>query len=197
MRRNLAYAFSDKSLREQESLLQEYADLLVQRLNQCAAEGKSTDIVRWYKFLTFDVISDLAFGEPLYCLRDAKQHIWIDLILGAIKASSFGALRQKYTLMTWCENFTHMFKDNQALHRIRSKFYAKCSDKVRKRLDARNAKPDFFLLYPETQRGSGQGIVSRGNGLQLGYSPDCGFGDYGYYTLYCHIPDFAPPRNLC
>lgn len=161
MRRTLAHAFSDKSLREQESLLQEYADLLVQRLSQCAAEGKSTDIVRWYNCFTFDVISDLAFGEPLYCLRDSKQHIWVDLILSSIKASSFGALRQKYPLIAWYENFTHMFKDNQALHRMRAEFFAKCSDKVERRLNTENAKPDFFSYILKNNGIEGKGL-SRG-----------------------------------
>jgi len=69
--------------------------------------------VRWYNFLTFGVIPDLAFSKPLYCLRDSKQHIWVDLVLGTIKASSSSALRQKYALLHLYERFTHIFKDTR------------------------------------------------------------------------------------
>jgi hypothetical protein len=48
MRRNLAHAFSDKALRGQESLIQSYVDLLVQRMGEHAAQGKDIDIMTWY-----------------------------------------------------------------------------------------------------------------------------------------------------
>lgn len=68
MRRNLAHAFSDSSLRSQEGLVQKYVDLLVHRLGEQEAEGKAVNIAQWYNFATFDIITDLTFGEPLYCL---------------------------------------------------------------------------------------------------------------------------------
>jgi cytochrome P450 len=75
MRRSLAHAFSDNALRGQEPLVQQYVDLLVQRLGEQESEGEPVDIMRWYNFTTFDVICDLSFGEPLYCLRDNKGTI--------------------------------------------------------------------------------------------------------------------------
>jgi len=47
-RRNLSHLFSEKSLRQQESLLRGYVDLLVQRMGEHAARGEVMDIVRWY-----------------------------------------------------------------------------------------------------------------------------------------------------
>jgi hypothetical protein len=73
MRRNLSNAFSDKALKKQEGLVQGFVDLLVQRLHDQVQEGtKAVDIMRWYNYTTFDVITDLTFGEPLYCLRDKE-----------------------------------------------------------------------------------------------------------------------------
>jgi cytochrome P450 len=72
MRRNLSHAFSDKALREQERLMQRLVDLLVQKLYEQAEDGNAVDLMRWYNFTTFDIISDLTFGEPLYCLRDTE-----------------------------------------------------------------------------------------------------------------------------
>ena len=55
MRRVLAHAFSEKSMREQELLIQEYVNLLMSSLHE-AAEGSPQNIVSWYEFLTFDII---------------------------------------------------------------------------------------------------------------------------------------------
>jgi cytochrome P450 len=75
VRRSLAHAFSDKALRGQEPLVQQHVDLLVQRLGEQETEDEPVDIMRWYNFTTFDVMCDLSFGEPLYCLRDNKGMI--------------------------------------------------------------------------------------------------------------------------
>ena len=47
MRRNLSHLFSEKSLRQQESLIRGYVDLLVQRMSEHAAQGQEMDLVRW------------------------------------------------------------------------------------------------------------------------------------------------------
>ena len=57
-RRNLAHAFSDRALREQESILQHYIDLLVLRLKeQCESKARGkVDMVKWYNYTTFDIM---------------------------------------------------------------------------------------------------------------------------------------------
>ncbi|KAF7161804.1 hypothetical protein CNMCM5623_007269 [Aspergillus felis] len=74
MRRLLAHAFSDRALREQEPLLHFYANILVQKLRKQLHHSRSevVDITRWYNYTTFDLIGDLAFGEPFHCLKDSK-----------------------------------------------------------------------------------------------------------------------------
>lgn len=76
MRKNLSHAFSDKALREQEGLVQRFVDLLVHKLYEQVEQGTpAVDIMRWYNYTTFDIIADLIFGEPLYCLRD-KEYVF-------------------------------------------------------------------------------------------------------------------------
>ena len=55
MRRVLAHGFSEKAVREQEPLIQEYVDLLMQSLHAAAVEGPQ-NIVSWYELVSFDVI---------------------------------------------------------------------------------------------------------------------------------------------
>ncbi len=58
MRRVLAHAFSEKSLREQEPLIQDYVNLLMSSLHEAAEEGPQ-NMVSWYEFVTFDIIGML------------------------------------------------------------------------------------------------------------------------------------------
>jgi len=66
MRRILAPAFSDRALREQESLIQGYVDLFVQRLHEQASgtENGEVDLVRWFNYFTFEYVF-LARRHPI------------------------------------------------------------------------------------------------------------------------------------
>jgi cytochrome P450 len=67
-RRALAYSFSSKALSEQESIIQSYCTKLVGNLNRLMKEEKKLNLCDWFNFTTFDIIGDLAFGEPFGCL---------------------------------------------------------------------------------------------------------------------------------
>ena len=84
-RRLLAHAFSEKGLREQHERIQEYVNLLIDRLRERAGNGQTTDLVEWYTMTAFDVIGDLAWGEAFHSLRDRRVHEWIPAILDNVK----------------------------------------------------------------------------------------------------------------
>ena len=63
MRKYLAHAFSDRSLKAQESLVSEVIDLLITQLGLHASGEKAADMVMWFNLTTFDIIGSLAFGE--------------------------------------------------------------------------------------------------------------------------------------
>lgn len=89
MRRLLSHAFSEKALRGQENIIKHYVDLFITKLNDKAHKNEAIDIVRWYNFTTFDLIGDLAFGEPFGCLESGGYHPWVAMIFDGIKASVF------------------------------------------------------------------------------------------------------------
>ena len=68
-RRQLANAFSQKGLRDQGEVVYSYEDLFVEQLKKHAVENP-VNICRWYNWFTFDVIGDLAFGEPFGALAE-------------------------------------------------------------------------------------------------------------------------------
>lgn len=85
IRRQLSHAFSEKALREQEQLITSYIDLLMKKLSEAAENGFELDMVKWYNFTTFDIISDLAFGESFGCLATGEYHLWVSSIFKNIR----------------------------------------------------------------------------------------------------------------
>lgn len=84
-RRLLSGAFSDRGIRTQQPMIQQHVDLLVQRLRESCTTG-SQDMCEWLNWCTFDIIGDLAFGEPFGCLQNRQTHNWIASIQGNVKA---------------------------------------------------------------------------------------------------------------
>lgn len=85
IRRQLSHGFSDKMLRDQESIVKGYVDLLMQRLRErCVPAPQTTttekarsktpfDLRKWYNYATFDIIGDMAFGEPFGSLESGAE----------------------------------------------------------------------------------------------------------------------------
>lgn len=74
MRRVMAHAFSDKAMREQEPIIQEYVSLLIQKLRERV--DQKVDIMAWLNFTTFDLMGDLAFSENFKCLEKGEYNPW-------------------------------------------------------------------------------------------------------------------------
>lgn len=70
-RRLYSPGFSLRSLREQEPLIQGYVNMFVDGITRACEQGEMlVDMVQWFNFVTFDIIGDLAFGEPFGCLEN-------------------------------------------------------------------------------------------------------------------------------
>lgn len=72
MRKYLSSAFSERSLREQESLVAEIVDQFVEEIDPGSRRGKGrgevgggaeVELVNMFNLTTFDIIGSLAFGE--------------------------------------------------------------------------------------------------------------------------------------
>ncbi|KAF8865497.1 cytochrome P450 [Acephala macrosclerotiorum] len=94
IRRNLAPAFSEKALGDQEPLLNKHFDLLMKRFHENS--GKPFDISQYFQYLTFDIIGDLTFGESSDCLQKSKANVWLDTLTMAAPAATILGMLQKY-----------------------------------------------------------------------------------------------------
>lgn len=164
-RRLLSHAFSDSSLRGQEPIIKSYVDLLMQRLHEHSEKGKALNLVAWYNFTTFDIIGDLAFGEPFDCLKNSDYHEWVKLIFSSIKFAAYANLSRRLPgsnylvkLITPKRIFTQKESNKQITR-----------EKVMSRVEKSNDRPDFYaniLKYHGTEKGfSFDEMVSNGSTL--------------------------------
>ena len=88
-RKLLSHAFSEKALRQQEYLLQQYIDLLIDRVTELAkSTNPIVDMVQWLNFTTFDIVGDLSLGESFHCLEESRYHGWVSILFTQFKAST-------------------------------------------------------------------------------------------------------------
>ncbi|OJJ85332.1 cytochrome P450 [Aspergillus glaucus CBS 516.65] len=125
-RRLLLHSFPERALREQESIIQSYIAMLMQRLyEEVASYCEAVDISRWLTYTTFDIIGDLAFGESFDCLRDSDYHPCRNVLVYPLFAF----------LIAWIIPKSMKAKSDQ--------YYQMSKDKVNRRLATKTNRPDF------------------------------------------------------
>ncbi|KAF2398789.1 benzoate 4-monooxygenase cytochrome P450 [Trichodelitschia bisporula] len=149
-RRIFSHAFSDKALKAQEPLLRKYVDLMVEKLYERAAKGK-IDMVEMLNFTTFDIMSDLSFGEPLYMLENSEYVPWVALILGSLKGAAMVQVVSYLPLISGIVGFLF----NKLINRMRRVHFKFCVDRVDRRLAAKTDRADIwtYVLRQENEKG--------------------------------------------
>ncbi|KAI0438331.1 cytochrome P450 monooxygenase-like protein [Xylaria telfairii] len=95
-RKALSHAFSAKSLRDQEAIVQKYVDGFTHQLTRLGENGKKAlNVSETFNWLTFDVIGDLSFGEPFGGVEKGQTHVWIKIILDSVLNSQTTFLRKR------------------------------------------------------------------------------------------------------
>ena len=140
-------AFSERAMREQESLIMNFIDLLIQRLKtQIEGEmGGEVDLVQWYNFATFDIIGDLSLGQSFDSLKAGKYHVWISNIFRGIKNLVWIQIVQAYpmleAMMTCLVRLFPSLLEGQRVHNQYSVVA------LRKRLATKTDKKDFISFF--------------------------------------------------
>ncbi|KAJ9194590.1 hypothetical protein DTO164E3_7257 [Paecilomyces variotii] len=98
LRRQLAHGFSERSMRDQEPLIRGYVDFLLQKLHELSKDKEPVVISDWYNYTTFDIIGDLAFGEPFGCLKSSDYDGWIK---GIFQSGRLGTILQALSFYPW------------------------------------------------------------------------------------------------
>ncbi|KAJ3579831.1 hypothetical protein NPX13_g737 [Xylaria arbuscula] len=141
-RKSLSHAFSAKSLREQEEIVQKYVDGFTAQLSNLGRNGqKALNMAEIFNWLTFDVIGDLSFGEPFGGVEKGETHLWIKIILDSVMNAQVTFLRRKSAVFNLILPFLLPTGANEKLktHRTFSR------EKSQKRIELGDTgRPDFF-----------------------------------------------------
>lgn len=115
----------------------------MQRLHEnCDAGAKPLDMTKFYNYTTFDVIGDLAFGEPFGCLDNTTYHPWVPLVFQSAK--QFGRLTQFRWVWPAADRFLRergwlgYFMPGRVQH------YKLTHAKIAKRMALQEDRPDFM-----------------------------------------------------
>jgi cytochrome P450 len=138
-RKVLVHAFSDKSLREQASMIESYVNLLITRLKEKSVAGP-VDLVEWLNFTTFDIAGDLCFGESFDNLQNGKAHPWVEISYDFGKGLAMIASVNYYPPVSTLLKYILPEKVRKRMLDHRSMTH----EKVAKRLELSKARPDFI-----------------------------------------------------
>ena len=150
-RRTFSHAFSDRALKEQEPVFKQYLDLLVQKLNEMAADPDAKiNMVNMLNFTTFDIMADLTFGKPLGMLAKAEYHPWVTATFSALKFGTYMRALRNFPLLALLSGFIVP----RSLKRKRLEHFRWSSEQVDARLERKSDKPDIwnFVLAADESR---------------------------------------------
>ncbi|KAF2967122.1 hypothetical protein GQX73_g6442 [Xylaria multiplex] len=149
MRKALAPGFTTRALSAQEPILQQYVNLLVERLTEQATKQETKrsgihsvefDIAPWFNYVTFDIFGDLGFGESFDCLQNSRYHPWISLLFNSVKAASFVAAARFYPFI----EFLLMKCIPPSLKKMQRDHYQQIVNKIERRLNFELERPDIM-----------------------------------------------------
>ncbi|KAF2719107.1 cytochrome P450 [Polychaeton citri CBS 116435] len=157
-RRLLAHAFSEGGMRKQEPLIAKYVDLLIDRYREKAESGESADLVEWITMATFDMIGDLALGEPFDSMKNRKPHPWIQATSGNIYW-----LFQSMPLRSRGLGWLNKYIMDESLLKLRKQNFGLATEKIGKRLEYGGAERgdlwDRVIVRSADDNKSGQGMT--------------------------------------
>lgn len=157
MRKLFAPAFTTRALRAQESIIHQYVNLLVERVQELVTAAKNNgeedaeiDMTPWFHFTTFDIFGDLGFGESFDCLQSSKYHPWIALLFNSVKAATCVAAVRYYPMLQWL-----LFKCiPPSLRKMQMRHYYQIVEKVDRRLNWELERPDIMSHVIEERKGT-------------------------------------------
>ncbi|KAL4926326.1 cytochrome P450 [Aspergillus undulatus] len=151
-RRAMSHSFSEKALKEQEYIIQHYVDIFISKLKGMADEKLEFNLVNWLNFATFDIIGDLAFGEPFGCLDLGAFHSWVALIFETVKVGALEQATRRFAEAgSWTQSLLlHMIPDY--LRKRRRDHLSLSKEKVEQRLRVGPTDHKDFIYYVLKQK---------------------------------------------
>ena len=159
-RKLITHAFSERALKQQEPLLQFYMHLLIGKLHaKIEAGGLIVDLAQWYKYVLFDIIGGLAYGQPFLNLENQADQPWISSAMGgirlAVRSMQIGAfISLEYILWLLPKS---LMAQQLAIFEF-------TQNRVSERLALETDKPNIMsYIIRHNNEDTGKGLISRGD----------------------------------
>ena len=158
IRKLLSHAFSEQALREEEKIVEKYVDLLIQKLRDRVhgPEDGKVDITKYFNYVAFDIIGDLALGESFGALQNEVYHFWIAFIIKSINFGRYLIIGTTYPIIGVLM-MPLMLVFPSKLKQIR-KYMRYPRELVEKRTATKTDRNDFmtYILRHNDERGMSQ-----------------------------------------
>ena len=157
MRRVLDHAFSAKAFKAQEPTVSSYVDNLISRLREQVhgpAEGR-VDVVKWYHWMSFDVIGDLAFADKFKCLENQRYHPWVEMVFGNLKGLAYITAGRRFPIL---RTLIPRLIPRHIINQIND-HWQYTAEKLTQRLVLETERPDF--LSPILKNNTDEKGISR------------------------------------
>ncbi|KAK1977249.1 cytochrome P450 monooxygenase-like protein [Colletotrichum cereale] len=151
MRRYLASAFSDRSLKSQEPLIAEFADRLVDKLGEAGRDAQGTNIVMWFNLVTFDIIGSLAFGKDFGGVEEGKEHFWVSIVTKSLRLGALADCFRRFPALAAIAQtvFSGLVDKLMTESRTHQKY---TMDLVQNRLATHSDREDFLTKMIEARK---------------------------------------------
>ncbi|KAK4454919.1 cytochrome P450 [Podospora aff. communis PSN243] len=145
MRKMLAPAFSDRSLRLQWPLIDETVNTLITELGKLSAAGKPANLSLYFSLATFDLSVSLALGEEMHSIEAGRPHPWADFFQNGVEAMCQAVAIRRFP---WLQKLVVTLKPPPMGGLIKQlrKHEAMCIEMVKKRQSAPSSRPDILGL---------------------------------------------------
>lgn len=143
VRKTFSHAFSERALKEQESIFQAYVNQMIENIRRRFDAGDKAITIcisDLYNFTTFDIMGDLAFGEPLGLLNSGSYTEWVEAVFDNFKLAVFGQVLRAYPVM----DALFQFLLPASLQEQRKKQQLFTTERVDKRLARKTDRPDIW-----------------------------------------------------
>ncbi|KAL6173163.1 hypothetical protein ACJQWK_00726 [Exserohilum turcicum] len=152
IRRPLNHAYSEQALRSQESMINSYVTLLIQKLRKRAVENTPVDLVQWLNFTTFDITGDLTFAESFGALDQETYNVWMANLFNAFRFATILNVINRYPIIG--TPLMALLKRVPALARAEHQHNVYTEKKTTKRLATQTDRKDFIRYVNSLPEGA-------------------------------------------
>lgn len=145
VRNIFAPAFSERALKSSESLYVNHVDLLISKIHEFVAAGTRVEMSSMLNFITFDIMGDLAFGQPLGLLENVQFSPWVTSVFESVKILIVVQIVEFYPVLRWL--FDHL--EPRVITNMKLTHWNHTVERVNQRLEQGPKHPDIWSLVME------------------------------------------------